>query len=63
LYVPAGVPVVVEVVLLEEQPNWNTTRAKKQLSSAAISTRCRRDFLPPMPTPSNANPETGNSAA
>jgi hypothetical protein len=55
--------VVVEVLLLEPQPNWKTTRAKKQLSSAVISTRRRRDFVPPMPAPSNANPETGNSAA
>jgi len=63
LYVPAGVPVVVLVVLLEPQPIWKITSAKKHPRSIAIMTRRRRDFLPPMPAPSRANPEIGKIAA
>lgn len=60
---PAGVPVVVVVVLLDPQPIWKTTSVKKQARSIPISTLRRRDFLPPMPAPSRANPEIGKIAA
>ena len=54
---------VVVVLLLDPQPIWKTTSVKKQARSIPISTLRRRDFLPPMPAPSTANPEIGKIAA
>ena len=59
---PAGVPVVVLVELLELQPAWKITSEKKPANRIVISTRRRRDF-PPIPTRKIANPATGNNAA
>jgi hypothetical protein len=62
-YVPAGVPVVVVVVVDEPQPAWKITSAKNPPMSTANSNRLRRERLPPIPTPNSASPETGNKAA
>ena len=62
LYVPAGVPDVVEFELLEPYPGRNTN-SKRNAKTSAVHSKRRRDFFPPIPKPSSANPETGNNAA
>jgi hypothetical protein len=62
-YVPAGVPVVVVVVLDELHPCTNNISAKNPAKTSPISNRRWRERLPVSPTPTSARPETGNQLA
>lgn len=59
VYVPAGVPTVVLVLLLFEQPACTII----PLITAAIAIATNHRRLREMPPPINASPETGNQKA
>lgn len=64
VYVPAGVPPVVVVGLLEPpHPAWNRIRAKNPSSKTPVSMSRLRDAFPPTLRPRNAMPQSGNQVA
>jgi hypothetical protein len=55
--------VVVDVVELEPHPAWKNTSEKNPTSMSPMRSRRLWDFVPPIPRPKNAIPETGNQIA
>lgn len=63
-YVPAGVPPVWVVLLLElPQAAWKQISPSRPLTSNPPSRRRMRDFFPPKVSPNIAMPPTGRSVA